>query len=72
MIINLKVEKSFDLDKTLDCGQCFRWYKKLDSWFGVVNGYIAKVKIENNFLKVKLCYVKDKYENFHDKCVFPS
>ena len=67
MIVNLKIEKSFDLDKTLDCGQCFRWYKKLDSWFGVVNGYIAKVKIENNFLKVEsgLCD-KDFWRSYFD------
>ncbi len=53
MVINLTIEKSFDLDKTLDCGQCFRWYKKSDTWFGVVSGNLTKVKIENNFLQIE-------------------
>ena len=48
MIFNLKVSKSFDLDKTLDCGQCFRWYKKSDSWIGIVLGHMVKAKIKNN------------------------
>ena len=60
MIFNLKVSKSFDLDKTLDCGQCFRWYKKSDSWIGVVLGHIAKVKIKNN-LKNNLLEIESEF-----------
>ena len=33
----------FDLDKSLDCGQCFRWIKKSNYWSGVVNGYLSNV-----------------------------
>jgi N-glycosylase/DNA lyase len=28
---------SFDLDNTLNCGQTFRWCKRNDKWYGVVN-----------------------------------
>lgn len=37
-----------DLDKTLNCGQCFRWNKLPDgSWFGIINNnlYMIKEKI---------------------------
>lgn len=34
----------FDLDKTLDCGQVFRWEKEGDEWRGIVNGSLVSVR----------------------------
>lgn len=52
MIIKVKTPVFFDLDKTLDCGQCFRWSKTGNSWSGVVNGYQAKVQQKSDFLEI--------------------
>lgn len=48
-----KICDHFDLDKTLDCGQCFRWVKKSNYWSGVVNGYLSNVYFENQHLKIE-------------------
>lgn len=61
MIFNLKVSKSFDLDKTLDCGQCFRWYKNSNIWYGVVSGYLAKACIKDNFLQIETELSSEKF-----------
>lgn len=55
-----------DLDKTLDCGQCFRWRKLQDgTWIGVVNNQIFMVK--NKEINGKHCIIttasKEEWEN---------
>lgn len=35
--VEIPINVSLDLDKTLNCGQTFRWYKKNGKWYGVVN-----------------------------------
>lgn len=47
------IHDHFDLDKSLDCGQCFRWIKKSNCWSGVVNGYLSNVYFENQHLKIE-------------------
>ncbi len=40
----MKLDVAFDLDFTLCCGQVFRWAKKGDWWFGVVNDHVVKIR----------------------------
>ncbi|MFP4461336.1 MAG: DNA glycosylase [Thermotogota bacterium] len=35
--VEIPVNVSFDLDRTLTCGQTFRWLKQNDNWYGVAN-----------------------------------
>jgi len=35
--VEIPVNVSLDLDNTLNCGQTFRWHKKNEKWYGVVN-----------------------------------
>lgn len=42
----------FDLDKTLDCGQVFRWHKTGDDWTGVIDRKVVTVREEG----LKLIY----------------
>ncbi len=44
----------FDLEQTLDCGQCFRWKKNENGSFtGVVSGIVATVFYENGTLTIE-------------------
>ena len=44
----------FDLEQTLDCGQCFRWTKNDDGSFcGVINGVFATVSYKDGTLIVE-------------------
>lgn len=52
MIFSIKVSK-FDLDKSLSCGQCFRWFKKLDHWTGIVDKFPVSVCLKNETLKIE-------------------
>lgn len=52
-MIYIECRNYLDLDKTLSCGQCFRWYKKLDKWLGVVNGHPIIAKIKNGILEIE-------------------
>ncbi len=39
----------FDIEKTFDCGQCFRWKKSGDAFFGIVRNKVIKaVQTEEN------------------------
>jgi N-glycosylase/DNA lyase len=40
----------FNLDYTLDCGQVFRWNKRNEWWYGVVDGSIIKMKQKDDQL----------------------
>lgn len=52
MILNIEC-KNIDLDKTLDCGQCFRWIKKSDNWVGTVKGHWISVRTKNGNLEIE-------------------
>lgn len=44
----------FDLEQTLDCGQCFRWTKNDDGSFsGVINNVFATVSYEDGTLTIE-------------------
>lgn len=61
MIFDLKVSGGFDLDKTLNCGQCFRWYKDSDFWIGVVGGHKAKVRLDGKVLKLETDFCDEEF-----------
>ncbi|RLG20912.1 DNA-3-methyladenine glycosylase 2 family protein [Candidatus Micrarchaeota archaeon] len=42
--------RTFSLDKTLGCGQAFRWKKKGEFWEGVVKGKFIRLRQEGNKL----------------------
>lgn len=42
--VRVKYEGTYNLDKTLDCGQCFRWEKVNDEWIGVAFNSLISVK----------------------------
>jgi len=47
--IKLCDAKSLDIEKTFECGQCFRWNKDPDGvYYGVVGGYPARVWAEDD------------------------
>jgi len=46
-------DKYLDLDKTLGCGQAFRWIKRGDSFIGVVEGEILEIEIVTEGYKLK-------------------
>ena len=52
MVFSIKVSK-FDLDKSLSCGQCFRWFKKSDYWTGVVNKFPVSAHLKNETLTIE-------------------
>ena len=62
----LKINGTFSLKHTLECGQCFRWKKKNDSYIGVVCGKVARVKESDGkvFIETEgeLCF----WENYFD------
>jgi N-glycosylase/DNA lyase len=45
--INLSSHQQFSLDRTLGCGQVFRWDQTEDGWwYGVVNGRVIRIRQE--------------------------
>lgn len=44
--------KDFDLDKTLDCGQTFRWYKSDEGWHGVIRDRVVFARQRNGTLEI--------------------
>ena len=43
--VRVKYEGAYNLAKTLDCGQCFRWERvNDDEWLGVAFGHLISVK----------------------------
>jgi len=52
MSLKIKFCGNFNLDKTLNCGQCFRWYKVGDVWNGVVSGYAINCWVDNSELNI--------------------
>lgn len=44
------INSNIDLDKTFNCGQCFRWNKLGDFWVGVVRNKVYAIKKVDNTL----------------------
>ncbi len=45
--INLSSHQQFSLDRSLGCGQVFRWDQTDDGWWeGVVNGRVIRIRQE--------------------------
>lgn len=45
MVVHNIPRSKLDLDKTFNCGQCFRWEKQSDgSWIGIINNNIFSLK----------------------------
>lgn len=54
----------FDLEKTLSCGQLFRWEKHGDWWFGTVERKVIKIRHVNDVLEFEGArneFVKDYF-----------
>jgi N-glycosylase/DNA lyase len=47
------IQANFDLLKTLDCGQCFRWKQENGKWAGVVSGNEINLYFKNNVLSIE-------------------
>ncbi|MBR4949844.1 MAG: DNA glycosylase [Clostridia bacterium] len=53
----------FDIEKTFDCGQCFRWEKDGDAFFGIVKNKVIKAVQSDNKISFYGISKKD-YEDF--------
>ena len=51
LLLDLKCTP-FSLDCTLGCGQVFRWHKDNDTWIGVVEGHVLRIRHIENRLEV--------------------
>ena len=49
----LKLDRPFNLDTTLDCGQTFRWIKSGEQWTGVVRDTVLLIKQTENHLHIE-------------------
>ena len=60
---SLKIKKPefFSLDRTLDCGQCFRFEKKDGMWQGVAFGRVLKIRETEKELELNIS--KEEFEN---------
>ena len=58
--VRVRYEGVYNLAKTLDCGQCFRWEKvRDDEWLGVAFGRLISVKQEDKALVIYNCTKED-------------
>ncbi len=48
----LRADQPFDLDRTLSCGQAFRWEKAEGGWQGVVDGRAIRIRQKGSLLTV--------------------
>ena len=64
-MICIKCRSYFDLDRTLNCGQCFRWYKKSDYWLGTVKGHLAMVRVKNECLEIESTLKDENFWKFY-------
>ncbi|MDK2990431.1 MAG: N-glycosylase/DNA lyase, partial [Methanoculleus sp.] len=48
--ITLGPDQPFDLDRTLSCGQAFRWEKAEGGWQGVADGRAVRIRQDENRL----------------------
>ena len=62
--VRVEYSGAYNLAKTLDCGQCFRWEKVSDDeWLGVAFGRLISVKQEGKVLVIYNC-TKEDFETF--------
>lgn len=54
IIIDNIQKHEIDLDKTFNCGQCFRWYKDEDNWVGVIYNKIVILRQYDNYILTNL------------------
>lgn len=66
--MEIPINVSLDLDKTLNCGQTFRWYKKNNQWLGVANGtaLIFDFNQKSDLLKIQSNCEEIKGENLEN------
>ena len=58
--VRVRYEGAYNLAKTLDCGQCFRWEKVSDDeWLGVAFGRLISVKQDGQTLVIYNCTKED-------------
>lgn len=50
----IKEPKHFDLIKTFECGQCFRWNHNNDHYYGVLGDYVLRLKDKGNNIHVEM------------------
>ena len=69
--MEIPINVSFDLDKTLNCGQTFRWHKKNNEWLGVANGsaLIFEMNKKTNLLKIQSNCEEINGENLEDAVI---
>ena len=61
--IRVRYGGAYDLAKTLDCGQCFRWERTKDGeWIGVAFGRLISVKQENGEIVIYNSTAEDFYD----------
>lgn len=53
MKIKLDDLNCLDLDLTFSCGQVFRWRKLDNSWIGMIDDVLLKLRVEDNYLNVQ-------------------
>lgn len=59
--VRVRYEGEYDLAKTLDCGQCFRWERVNDEWLGIAFGKLISVKQEGGELVIYNSTAEDFY-----------
>ena len=69
-MIYIECYSRLDLNKTLDCGQCFRWYKKHDRWVGAVNGHSVIARMKNGYLEIESSLENKKFWEFYFDAYF--
>ncbi|MDR1364694.1 MAG: DNA-3-methyladenine glycosylase 2 family protein [Oscillospiraceae bacterium] len=53
MSISISITKNFNLKKTLECGQCFRWSYEHPKWVGIVFDFKAYLYVKNENLIIE-------------------
>lgn len=54
--------RDFDLIQTFDCGQCFRWEKVDDAWFGIAYGLPLKISQQGDVITL-YSTTKNQWDN---------
>jgi len=69
VLVELKIDLAttpFDLDRTLCCGQVFRWERAHNYWYCVIGETVVKIKQDHNIL-IFQTYPKDLDTNFIER-----
>lgn len=60
--VRIEYRGAYDLAKTLDCGQAFRWERVGDEWLGVAHGRLISVKQADGELIIYNATAEDFYD----------